>query len=336
MQPGGKVITAVIIFLAAACLLAASGLSTASARAGDDGLPKEARIKGVRGRPQSYSLSCESRSAVDWAAFWGVEIGEGEFLQRLPRSDNPEAGFVGNPNDAWGFVPPYSYGVHAKPVAALLRRFGLQAQARRGLGWNEARGEIAAGRPLIVWIIGEMWPGQPQRYTARDGRTVTVASYEHTNLLIGYDAQSVTVIDAYTGQARTYPLRQFLTSWETLGRMAVTGGQPSAPGSGGVPEPPAAEAPPSEAQPPTPAPEVPALNVQLYLPQVHSGTPDAAVEAKPRPKSRPALADTYRVRPGDTLASIALRFGLDWRELARINGVAYPYVIYTGQVLRLR
>ncbi len=44
---------------------------------------------------------------------------------------------------------------------------------------------------------------------------------------------------------------------------------------------------------------------------------------------------SYRVRKGDTLYSIAFRNGLDFRDLARANGIASPYTIYVGQVIRL-
>lgn len=188
-----------------------------------DSVPERARIEGVRGHQQSLSLSCESRSAVDWAAFYGVRIGEKQFQSQLPHSDNPDDGFVGNPNHAWGNVPPASYGVHAEPVAALLREYGLHAVAIRGLSWNELRAEIAAGRPVIVWVIGEMWKGNPVNYRSVSGDNTIVAPYEHTMILVGYAPKSVTMIDAYTGKRQNYALRTFLDSWKTLGRMAVVG-----------------------------------------------------------------------------------------------------------------
>ena len=43
----------------------------------------------------------------------------------------------------------------------------------------------------------------------------------------------------------------------------------------------------------------------------------------------------YRVRPGDTLYSIAWRAGRDYRSLAAWNGIRPPYTIYSGQRLRL-
>ncbi|WP_237071773.1 M23 family metallopeptidase, partial [Mizugakiibacter sediminis] len=54
------------------------------------------------------------------------------------------------------------------------------------------------------------------------------------------------------------------------------------------------------------------------------------------PVARPAAsAGGYVVQSGDTLYSIAFRHGLDYRELARWNGIDAPYTIHPGQALRL-
>ncbi len=44
----------------------------------------------------------------------------------------------------------------------------------------------------------------------------------------------------------------------------------------------------------------------------------------------------YVVARGDTLYGIAFRNGMDFRELAAINGIDAPYTIYVNQLLRLR
>jgi lipoprotein NlpD len=44
----------------------------------------------------------------------------------------------------------------------------------------------------------------------------------------------------------------------------------------------------------------------------------------------------YVVQGGDTLYSIAWQQGLNYRELARINGIRPPYTIYKGQRLRVK
>ncbi len=45
---------------------------------------------------------------------------------------------------------------------------------------------------------------------------------------------------------------------------------------------------------------------------------------------------TYVVSKGDTLYSIAFRYGMDYKSLARINGIGPPYTIYVDQTLRLK
>lgn len=49
----------------------------------------------------------------------------------------------------------------------------------------------------------------------------------------------------------------------------------------------------------------------------------------------PQRASTYTVKRGDTLYAIAWRHGLNYRDIARWNGIGRDYVIYPGQKLRL-
>ncbi|HEY9380561.1 MAG TPA: LysM domain-containing protein, partial [Burkholderiales bacterium] len=47
-------------------------------------------------------------------------------------------------------------------------------------------------------------------------------------------------------------------------------------------------------------------------------------------------ADTYTVKRFDTLYSIALEHGADWREMASWNGISDPSKLSVGQVLRVK
>jgi uncharacterized protein YvpB len=156
---------------------------------------------------------------VDWAAYFGVEIDELEFFHSLPQSDNPDKGFVGNVYGSWGQIPPQPYGVHAEPIAALLRTYGLDAQAVRNFPLDALRSEIATGRPVIVWVTGQVAWGTPVSYTASDGKSTIVARYEHTVMVIGYDKREVKVLDG--AQVYTRQWGDFERSWAVLGNMAV-------------------------------------------------------------------------------------------------------------------
>lgn len=41
----------------------------------------------------------------------------------------------------------------------------------------------------------------------------------------------------------------------------------------------------------------------------------------------------YIVQPGDTLFSIANRFGVPWQEIVRVNRLQPPFSLYVGQQL---
>jgi uncharacterized protein YvpB len=185
--------------------------------------PASGRQLAVSGQPQSLPLDCEARSAVDWAGYFGYAINEVEFFNGLPVSDDPDLGFVGSVYGAWGQMPPGPYGVHAGPVAARLRAYGVKAQALRGATWQAIRNEIDAGRPVMAWVIGHVTDGEPYLYVAPyTGNVTTVARFEHTVIVTGYGEDSVTVLDG----AATYTvgLSRFLRSWGVLGNMAIVVG----------------------------------------------------------------------------------------------------------------
>lgn len=182
-------------------------------------VPEKVLITGIYGFPQNFNLSCESRSAVDLARYFGFNISELEFLKGLPVSDNPEKGFVGDVTGLLGQIPPNPYGVHAIPVAERLREYGLNAIPRKGMSFSELQAEIAAGRPVIIWAISWLQDGVAVEYTASDGEKTIVAPFEHTFIVIGYSDSHVTVLD--NEKVYRAPTKRFLRSWKVLGNMAV-------------------------------------------------------------------------------------------------------------------
>ncbi|TVP88301.1 MAG: LysM peptidoglycan-binding domain-containing protein [Pseudomonadaceae bacterium] len=52
--------------------------------------------------------------------------------------------------------------------------------------------------------------------------------------------------------------------------------------------------------------------------------------------SQPVTSGSHTVQRGDTLYSIAFRYGWDWRQLAANNNIPAPYTIFPGQQLSLR
>jgi len=178
-------------------------------------------IEGIYGYGQLLPLSCESRSAADWARFFGVEIHELEFFSYLPKTDNPETGFVGSVYGGWGNTPPGPYGVHAEPIAKVLReKYGARAQALKGMSMEALKYELSMNRAVLIWVTGHTVPGKGIPYTV-DGQTITVAAYEHTVIAIGYDddTERITILDGRDVYWRTY--ENFRESWGALENLAI-------------------------------------------------------------------------------------------------------------------
>ena len=55
-----------------------------------------------------------------------------------------------------------------------------------------------------------------------------------------------------------------------------------------------------------------------------------------RTQSQQAPPRVYEVRRGDTLYSVSWRFGMDFKMVARVNGIGSPYTIYVGQKLKFK
>ena len=185
-------------------------------------LPPSAFVEGVVGHPQEHNLSCESRSATDLAAFWGVPFAEDGFFRRLPKSDNPHRGFLGDVDLPPGSMPPAGYGVYVGPIAADLRSFGLDAQARKEWSLEGLKAELAAGRPVIVWATYDMQLPGAETWVSSDGATSVVVKWQHTFISVGYDESGLYLVDAYDGVMKVFPYEVFIPAWEQLGRMAVT------------------------------------------------------------------------------------------------------------------
>jgi uncharacterized protein YvpB len=185
----------------------------------EPGIPAEYYIYGMYSHKQYFPLGCETSAAVDWAGWFGVSINEYEFQTSLPLSDNPDLGFVGDVYGPWGQVPPYAYGVHAEPVAALLREYGLDAQAQKNYTLDEIKSQISQNRPVIAWVIGNMVGGIPHEYTDSQGNTAIVAAYEHVVIVIGYNEYYIRYLN--NGWMYEIPIEYFENSWGVLENMVV-------------------------------------------------------------------------------------------------------------------
>ncbi len=182
-------------------------------------LPAEHYLRAISGHHQYFPLGCETAAAKDWANYFGKDFNEFEFQYKLPLSDNPDYGFVGDVNSVWGQVPPYAYGVYAGPIADLLNAYGVPAKAYKGYTLAQLQAKVAQDKPIIAWVIGNVVGGVPTEYTDAEGRQTVVAAYEHVVIVTGYNADHIRYMN--NGKFYDTPTGVFLNSWGVLGNMVV-------------------------------------------------------------------------------------------------------------------
>jgi uncharacterized protein YvpB len=107
-------------------------------------------------------------------------------------------------------------------VAQLLQEYGMPATAVKDYSLTLLKQQIAADRPVIAWVIGNVVGGVPFEYTAKDGQKVIVAAYEHVVIVTGYSETHI----RYNSNGKFYeaPIEIFLNSWGVLGNMALIAG----------------------------------------------------------------------------------------------------------------
>ena len=69
---------------------------------------------------------------------------------------------------------------------------------------------------------------------------------------------------------------------------------------------------------------------------IKPSAPNKQPKQKTESKSLDWRPDNYTVKKGDTLISIGLEYGYDYKEIAQINDLSAPYNIKVGQTLKLK
>lgn len=62
---------------------------------------------------------------------------------------------------------------------------------------------------------------------------------------------------------------------------------------------------------------------------------DVSVSIPDTPTADTGKAKSYTVIGGDTVQSIAVKLGVDWKDLAERNGISSPYLLTVGQKIKL-
>jgi uncharacterized protein YvpB len=193
----------------------------------------EHEIAGVPILAQGPQLptGCEATSLAMLLQYLGVQVDKTAVVERLPllgapeyladevlSGGDPNAGFLGDPYSEDG------YGVYHKPIADVLHSFlpGHELDLSGG-EFDDLLRAVADDRPVVTWISMDLAEvSTAYVWTTADGTEIQWKVPEHCVLLTGFDEQSVTVHDPYSGTVLQYDREHFREVWEAMGKQAVT------------------------------------------------------------------------------------------------------------------
>ena len=143
---------------------------------------------------------CEMTATTMMLQYAGVKIDKEQFAARVPRSTNPNTGFVGDPTLAYGI----GLYIYPKGLLPTLRHYLPSAVDLSGVSLQRLKAQLAKGHPVVAWVQG------------LDGFA------SHTVTLTGYSATTVSYNDPWHGQHGQMNNEAFETMWQLNGRRALS------------------------------------------------------------------------------------------------------------------
>lgn len=173
---------------------ATSGITTGAV------YPASAQINGVPLIAQRPELpnGCEITAVTMMLRYAGAKVDKMQLAREMPRSKDPNKGYIGNPWDRSGVTifPPALMG--------LVQKYAGNAINMTGMSFDAIRYQVGLRQhPVVAWLTLHGFP-------------------YHAVVVIGYDASNVTYLDCWTNQRGTMSIAAFEKNWQTQKRRAIS------------------------------------------------------------------------------------------------------------------
>jgi uncharacterized protein YvpB len=146
-------------------------------------------------------------------------IAESQLMAAMPRNENPNLGFRGNPDGVQG-TGLVDYGVYALPLHNALTHFGYHSDVISYGNNDLVASYLARGWPVVVWVTYQLQRTQPL-LAQHNGVQFVLVPHEHALTAIGFDRHTLIANDPYTRSRVRYSWARFDRSWGYFGNMAL-------------------------------------------------------------------------------------------------------------------
>jgi len=218
---------------ASTSLLVPSAIPTSTTTATPTATRLTSRVLSVPVILQELPLSCEfAGMRMLLSAILDNVPSEKELIACMPRDDNPNLGFRGDPAGynrfSDGSINWSNYGVYAPAVAVAMNRCVLvpvsskfMAVAENSTSYQAVASAVLDGTPVMVWVTKRQQV-ETMRVDTPQG-SVQLAMGEHVWVVVGYHADGTfDVLDPYPQKdsVQTFHVHTF-PNWELFDHMAV-------------------------------------------------------------------------------------------------------------------
>ncbi|GAF40389.1 secreted SH3 domain protein [Agrilactobacillus composti DSM 18527 = JCM 14202] len=162
--------------------------------------PETASLTGVPLIAQLPELpnGCEITAVTMMLRYAGADVDKVALAHEMPRSSDPNQGYVGDPWDASGVTifPPALMG--------LVQKYAGNAIDMTGMSFDAIRYQIGIRKhPVVAWQTLHGFP-------------------YHAVVVTGYTATDVTYLDCWSNSAATVSIADFVSNWQTQNFRAIS------------------------------------------------------------------------------------------------------------------
>jgi len=140
---------------------------------------------------------CEITAVTMMLQYAGAKVDKMEMAREMPRSSDPNYGYIGQPWDSTGIT------IFPPALMNLVEQYAGTAKNLTGQNFDAIKYQINIGHPVVTWNTLYGFP-------------------YHALTVTGYDKNYVYYNDCWTDQTLQMGINQFINNWNTQNRRAIS------------------------------------------------------------------------------------------------------------------
>lgn len=140
---------------------------------------------------------CEITAVTMMLQYAGAKVDKMQMAREMPRSSNPNYGYIGQPWDGTGIT------IFPSALMNLVEKYAGSAKNLTGQNFDAIKYQINIGHPVVTWNTLYGFP-------------------YHALVVTGYDKNYVYYNDCWTDQSLQMGITQFVNNWNTQNRRAIS------------------------------------------------------------------------------------------------------------------